>query len=175
MPFCKNCGNETEPGAEYCRKCGQRVGEGSLGDEIGREIGDSIRKSIIVESIPEVKLIDAIFGGLVVVLIGGVLYLAASDALPGVVGWNNFWAYFLLGLGVLLLIKGIAMFLIKPARGKAYGDIQGGLILGLIGGTFVLLLSGGDWSTNWPIFLVIAGAVIVAVAIATYLARIIIK
>ncbi len=119
MPFCKNCGNETEPGAEYCRKCGQRVGEGSVGDEIGREIGDSIRKSIIVESIPEVQLIDAIFGGLVVVLIGGVLYLAASGAVSWV-GWSNFWAYFLLGLGVLLLIKGIAMFLIRPARNKAY-------------------------------------------------------
>ncbi|MGE5465424.1 MAG: zinc-ribbon domain-containing protein [Betaproteobacteria bacterium] len=174
MPFCKNCGNETEPGAEYCRKCGQRVGEGSVGDEIGREIGDSIRKSIIVESIPEVQLIDAIFGGLVVVLIGGALYLAASGTVSWV-GWSNFWAYFLLGLGVLLLIKGIAMFLIRPARNKAYGDIQGGLILGLIGGTFVMLLSGGDWATNWPIFLVIAGGVIVFVAIATYLARIIIK
>jgi hypothetical protein len=174
MPFCKNCGNEIEPGTEYCHKCGQRVGEGSFGDEIGREIGDSIRKSIIIESIPEVKLIDAIFGGLVVVLIGGLLYLAASGAVSWV-GWNNFWAYFLLGLGVLLLIKGIAMFLIRPARNKAYGDIQGGLILGLIGCTFVLLLSGGDWSTNWPIFLVIAGAVIVAVAIATYMARILLK
>jgi hypothetical protein len=174
MPFCKNCGNEIEPGAEYCRKCGQRVGEGSVGDEIGREIGDSIRKSIIIESIPEVRLIDAIFGGLVVVLIGGVLYLAASGAVPWV-GWNNFWAYFLLGLGVLLLIKGIAMFLVKPARSKAYGDIQGGLILGLIGGTFVLLLSGGDWSTNWPLFLVIAGVVIIFVAFATYLARILLK
>ena len=48
-------------------------------------------------------------------------------------------------------------------------------MMGLIGGTFVMLLSGGDWATNWPIFLVIAGGVIVFVAIATYLARIIIK
>jgi hypothetical protein len=174
MPFCKNCGNEIEPGAEYCRRCGQRIGEGSFGDEIGREIGDSIRKSIIVESIPEVRLIDAIFGGLVVALIGGVLYLAASGAVSGV-GWGNFWAYFLLGLGVLLLIKGMTMFLIPPARHKAYGDIQGGLILGIIGGTFVMLLSGGDWSTSWPLFLVIAGGVIVFVGIATYLARILIK
>jgi hypothetical protein len=174
MPFCRNCGNETEPGAEYCRKCGQRVGEGSFGDEIGREIGDSIRNSIIVENIPEVKLIDAIFGGLVVVLIGAVLYLAASG-LVNWVGWNNFWAFFLLGLGVLLLFKGLALFLIPVARRKAYGDLQGGLILCIIGGTFVMLLSGGDWSTNWPIFLVIAGVVIVFVAIATYLARIFIK
>jgi hypothetical protein len=174
MPLCKNCGNEIEPGAEYCRRCGQRVGEGSVGDEIGREIGNSIRKSIIVESIPEVQLIEAIFGGLVVVLIGAVLYLAASGAVAWV-EWSNFWAYFLLGLGVLLLLKGIVTFFIRPARYKAYGDIQGGLILGLIGGTFVMLLSGGDWATNWPIFLVIAGGVIVFVAIATYLARIMIK
>jgi hypothetical protein len=75
----------------------------------------------------------------------------------------------------LLLVRGIAMFLIRPARSKAYGDIQGGLILGLIGGTIVILLAGGDWATNWPLFLVIAGGVIVAVAIASYLARIIIK
>lgn len=80
MPLCKNCGNETEPGTEYCRKCGQRVGEGSVGDEIGRGIGDSIRKSIIVESIPEVQLIDAIFGGLVVVLIGGTFVMLLSGA-----------------------------------------------------------------------------------------------
>jgi hypothetical protein len=174
LPFCKKCGNEVEQGADYCRKCGQPVDHGFLGEDIGKEIGDSIRKSIIIESIPEVKLIDAIFGGLVVVLIGSVLYLAASGEVAWV-GWSNFWAYFLLGLGILLLVKGMAMFLIRPARSKAYGDIQGGLILGIIGGTFVLLLSGGDWSTNWPIFLVIAGGVIVAVAIATYLARIIIK
>lgn len=174
MPFCEKCGNDIEPGAEYCRKCGQPVDKGFIGEDLGREIGDSIRKSIIVESIPEVQLIDAIFGGLVVVLIGGALYLAASGAVSWV-NWGNFWAYFLLGLGVLLLIKGIAMFLIRPARYKAFGDIQGGLILGLIGGTFVMLLSGGDWATNWPIFLVIAGGVIVFVAIATYIARIIIK
>jgi hypothetical protein len=174
MPLCKNCGNETEPGAEYCRKCGQRVGEGSIGDEIGRGIGDSIRKSIIVESIPEVQLIDAIFGGLVVVLIGSVLYLAATGSVSWI-GWGNFWAYFLLGLGILLLLKGIALFLIKPARGKAFGDLQGGLILGIVGGTLVFLLSGGDLAMDWPIFLIIAGGVIVFVAIATYLARILIK
>jgi hypothetical protein len=178
MPFCKNCGNELEPDAEYSRKCGQRAREGFIGENIGREIeqeiGQSIRNSIIVDNIPEVKLIDAIFGGLVVGLIGGALYLAASGAVSWV-SWGNFWAYFLLGLGLLLLLKGMAMFLIRPARHKAYGDIQGGLILGIIGGTFVLLLSGGDWSANWPIFLVIAGCVIVGVAIVTYLARLLIK
>jgi hypothetical protein len=174
MPFCKYCGNETEPGAEYCRKCGQRIGEGTVGDEIGREIGDAIRKSIIVESIPEVKLIDAVFSGLVVVLIGGVLYLAASGAISWV-EWSNFWAYFLLGLGILLLFKGLALFLIPAARRKAYGDLQGGFILGIIGGTFVMLLSGSDWSRNWPIFLIIAGGVIVFVAIATYFARTFLK
>lgn len=146
----------------------------NIGREIEREIGKSIRDSIIVDNIPEVKLIDAIFSGLVVVLIGSALYLAATGAVSWVT-WGNFWAYFLLGLGVLLLIKGMAMFVIPPARHKAYGDIQGGLILGIIGGTFVLLLSGGDWSNDWPIFLVIAGCVIVGVAIVTYLARIMIK
>jgi len=174
MPFCKNCGNETEPGAEYCRSCGQRLNEDPAVHDIGREIGDSIRKSIIVDAIPEVELIEAIFGGLVVVLIGGLLYLAASNTISWV-SWGNFWAYFLLGLGVLLLIKGIALFLIRPARYKAYGDIQGGLVLGLLGGMFVLLLSGADWSSDWPLFLVIAGGVIVFVAIATYIARIMIK
>jgi hypothetical protein len=163
-----------EPGAEYCRKCGQPADGDFFGEDIGRTIGDSIRKSIIVESIPEIKLIDAIFGGLVVILIGAVLYLAASG-LTTIVTWSNFWAYFLLGLGALILIKGIATLAIRPARHKAYGDIQGGLILGLIGGAFVALLSGGDWSSNWPIFLVIIGAVIVVVAIVTYLARVVIK
>lgn len=111
---------------------------------------------------------------MVIVLIGGVLCLAATGAVPWV-GWDNFWAYFLLGLGVLMLLKGMALFTIQPARHKAYGDIQGGLVLGLIGGTFVALLYGGDWSQNWPIFLVVAGIIIVFVAIATYLARIVTK
>lgn len=174
MPFCTKCGNEIEPGAEYCQKCGQPVDRNFFGEDIGRTIGDSIRKSIIVESIPEVRLIEAVFGGLVVVLIGSVLYMAASGVTT-LVTWSNFWAYFLLGLGVLLLIKGFATLLIRPARHKAYGDIQGGLILGLIGGAFVTLLSGGDWSANWPIFLVIIGGVIVVVGIVTYLARVILK
>lgn len=147
MHFCLKCGNEIEADAEFCRKCGQRAREGFLGDEIGRGIGQSIRDCIIVENIPEVKLIDASFGGMVIVLISGVLCLAATGAVPWV-GWDNFWAYFLLGLGVLMLLKGMALFTIQPARHKAYGDIQGGLVLGLIGGTFVALLYGGDWSQN---------------------------
>ena len=174
MPYCKNCGNEEGPNAEYCRKCGQRMSEGFSGGDIGREIGDSIRKGIIVEHIPEVRLIDAVFGGAIIILLGAVLYLAASGAVPGV-GWGNFWAYFLLGLGILLLGKGAAELLVRPARSKAYGDLQGGLVLGLIGGTFVVLLAGGDWSHNWPIFLVIIGAFVVVVGVLTYAARVFIK
>lgn len=38
-----------------------------------------------------------------------------------------------------------------------------------------MLLAGGDWSHNWPIFLVIIGAFVVVVGALTYAARVLIK
>jgi len=170
MAYCQGCGSELEPGAKYCGKCGRPAGEEPIGEQIGRDVSDAIRDSLMVERIPEIGLIDALFGGLVVILLGGVLYLAATGSVSWL-EWSNFWAYFLLGLGVLLLLKGAAEFAIRPARRKAAGDLNGGVVLAIIGGVFVYVFEGGDIASKWPLLIVIVGLVVIAGAIVAYMMR----
>ncbi len=52
-------------------------------------------------------LFNTIFGGLFVILLGGLLYLAASGTGGDLVTWSNFWTYLLMGLGGLLFVRGL--------------------------------------------------------------------
>lgn len=102
------------------------------------------------------ELAGAITGGLVLVLLGILFYLAQAGLMH--VTWGNFWEYFIIGLGAILIIQGLVRY---AERGRAYyGSFIGGVILMLLGFAFVAT-SNYD---IWPLILVVIGVAVIASA-----------
>jgi uncharacterized membrane protein HdeD (DUF308 family) len=93
-----------------------------------------------------------IFAGLILILLGVLLFLENQ----GIVASDVWWQYFLIGLGVIFLVDGLVRFGREKQRGSIWGRITAGLILIGIGIVFVIGLT--NW---WPMILVALGAAIV--------------
>ncbi len=99
-----------------------------------------------------------IFGALVLIWLGVVLLAAQNSELialgPFRVTWGNVWMYFLAGLGALLILQGLLRIVIPGYRSVASPLIWGTILLliGLAG-----LLPGVNWTTIWPIALIVLG------------------
>jgi hypothetical protein len=66
------------------------------------------------------------------------------------------WAYFIAGIGVILILQGLIMF--AMSRRSFLGPVIGGAILFLIGLAFIVNIVG----TFWPLILVVIGIAIIA-------------
>ena len=89
-----------------------------------------------------------ITGGLVLILLG-ILFLLTE---MGKIGWGGWWAYFLVGLGGVLLLEAfVRAFSAEGWRG-AGGKVIAGLILIAIGGSHLIGLE--HW---WPLILIAVG------------------
>jgi len=101
-------------------------------------------------------LAGTIFGGEVLIWLGISFWLAQS----GTVGWNIWWAYFIAGLGALLIIQGV---LRVGMRGSAYqfsGLFIGGAILLVIGLAFIY-----GTALHWSYILILLGILVIVMAI----------
>ncbi len=92
--------------------------------------------------------LPSLTGGLILILLG-VLFLLSE---MGRIGWSDWWAYFLVGLGAILIVD--ALFRASSAEGRkgAGGKIIAGSILMVIGGAH--LIGFEEW---WPLILIAAG------------------
>jgi hypothetical protein len=89
------------------------------------------------------------FVGLVLVLLGVVLFLLTQDVLSD----TEVLAYFLLGLGVIFLIDTIARYVQPYRRSFMWCRLTTSLVLMSAGGA---VLGGiGDW---WPLIVILVGA-----------------
>ncbi len=93
-----------------------------------------------------------VFAGLVLILLGVLLFLENQ----GIVASDVWWQYFIIGLGVIFLIDGLVRFGQEGHRGSIWGRLTVGLILIGIGIVFVIGLT--NW---WPMILIAVGVVIV--------------
>ncbi len=91
-----------------------------------------------------------IFGGLTLILLGTLFLLAEMDK----VSWADWWAYFLAGLGGLMILEGIVRSFSASSREHITGRFIGGAVLLVIGGSFVF-----DWHIWWPYILIAVGGV----------------
>jgi hypothetical protein len=120
-------------------------------------------------SSPEWALFNSIFGGLFIILLGGLLYLAASGQAGDLVTWTNFWAYLLLGLGILLLIRGL--FEIVTQHYHGFGQIIGGIVLMIIGALGITESLTGWIQYFWIVIIILGGLIIILAGLLTYLFR----
>jgi hypothetical protein len=89
-----------------------------------------------------------LFPGLILILLGILLFLATQ----GILAWDIWWQYFLIGLGAIFIIDGLAHFWSSAHRGSAFGRFIPGVILLFVGLVFVFGFS--QW---WPLVLIVVG------------------
>jgi PAS domain S-box-containing protein len=92
-----------------------------------------------------------VFWGLLLILIAILLYLNKQN----VIGIDNWWQFFIIGLGAVFLIQGLVYLASPQTRPFIWGRLIPGLILLFLGLSFVLGMS--VW---WPLALVAVGLVI---------------
>jgi hypothetical protein len=96
----------------------------------------------------------AVTGGLVLIWLGISFYLAQTH----VILWADWWAYFLAGLGIIIIVNGLIRY--SETRYNPTGAFIGGAVLVIIGVTF--LMDASDfWRDFWPVILIAIGVVVI--------------
>ncbi|HEY3272739.1 MAG TPA: zinc ribbon domain-containing protein [Methanocella sp.] len=174
--YCSKCGAEMPADSQFCPKCGQPAGQPTGPDQFydmsrreSRRAYRHMRRAARWSDIasPERMLFNTIFGGLFVILLGGLLYLAASGTGGDLVSWSNFWAYLLMGLGGLLLVRGLLEMLTRHYDG--FGKLIGGMVLLVVGAAGLTVTLEGWTQYLWIAIIVVGGLLIILIGLLTYL------
>jgi hypothetical protein len=195
MTICKSCGADVPGDSKFCPKCGKaleaeaaggtqgtqgpqdwrgwrserrarRYGWNGVNCGSGTGWGEDWMSRWSWTWSPFWIMVNAVIFGLGVVLIGTLLFLASSG-FTGIVSWENFWAFLLIGLGALGVIRETAKFLVSGhmpwGGGMIFAVIL--IIIGLAG----LVAQTTGWSQYWWIFIIVGGGLaIVLVGIFNY-------
>jgi hypothetical protein len=164
MPKCKSCGAEIPEGSITCPKCGTAIEfpppppppdkEGAISRE-RRERYEKSEKEKDEKREKEEKHEDRfeiIVGGLVIILLGSILFLAQNRFIP----WRSFGGYFVFGLGLILILWAAVRYFTITFKGRALGLFVGGLILSVMGLSSLLQIR-----ESWPLVLIILGLIII--------------
>jgi hypothetical protein len=95
--------------------------------------------------------LGGLFPGLILIELG----ILFSAEIQGWVDWNDWWKYFLVGLGAIFLIDAIAHYFVRSYRSDILGRVIPGFVLLFIGLAFLY-----GWSQWWPIILIVVGVII---------------
>ncbi|MBD3173101.1 zinc-ribbon domain-containing protein [Candidatus Bathyarchaeota archaeon] len=121
MPYCPRCGNDVSEDAEYCTKCRTLLKE----DVVYR----SVRKRDEKDEKGEDDRYGHIIGGLIVIWLGVLLMLINQNLIRAA----DFGGFFLMGIGVILVFRGLLAF-------QETGSIDQG---------FGFFIGGGDSASHW--------------------------
>jgi hypothetical protein len=155
--FCSKCGSPAVPGAAFCNRCGAPLGLGAQAAPAPasrryekeekhekHEKGEKREKG-------EGGMGGALVGGSVLIWLGITFYLMTI----GYLGSQVWWAYFVLGIGIILLVDGLVRGL---QRSRAFpGLVIGGAVLVLVGATAIQT----GLQNLWPLVFVLIGALII--------------
>jgi hypothetical protein len=93
-----------------------------------------------------------LFWGLLLIL-GGIIWLAVNQ--DWIVPNDNWWQYFLIGLGAIFIIDSVAHYLSTAHRWRLGGRMVAGVVLVVVG-----LASIYGWGAWWPLILIAAGVAV---------------
>jgi len=102
--------------------------------------------------------LSGLFWGLILVMVG-VIYFSRNAGLLPEATW---WAYIVLGLGIVFLLEAVVRWAMPEHRYGAWGRVIPGVILLLVGLWFIYGAAIGTW---WPIILIAIGAILVLGAV----------
>ena len=163
--FCSKCGSSIAPGSAFCNKCGAPVatrpqtvqttpGMGRVEMAEKHEKHEKREKGEKREKREKSggSMGGALLGGSILIWLGVSFYLQTI----GVLSASIWWAYFLLGLGVILIAYGLVRVL---QAGPAYtGLLIGGAVLAFIGAANIV---SSVWQDAWPLFLILLGVAVI--------------
>lgn len=175
--YCHKCGAALPSGATFCPSCGTAVAAATPVQGAAPPAGpaptpyrrhekqekqekqEKKEKGEKQEKGRGGDLAGAITGGLILILLGVLLYYATIGGT--VVTFANFWQYLIIGVGVILVVQGIIRY---GEKGIPYfGSFIGGAVMILIGLAFI---SSNNVSL-WPLILVVLGAAAIISAFTT--------
>jgi asparagine N-glycosylation enzyme membrane subunit Stt3 len=96
--------------------------------------------------------IPAILGGVFLILLGVLLFLASQ----GILAWDKWWQYLIIGIGIILLIDSLIRYQKESSAGFRIGRLIAAIILIGIGVAF--LLGNITW---WPLVIIVVGVAII--------------
>ena len=159
LPFCVKCGSEMPADAEFCPKCGRQAAvapvaaERTHAREEKREKSEKDEKEEKREK--DEKSGDrtgVLVGGLILIWLGVSLYLVQAHRFS----WDQWWPYFIVGIGVILIVQAIVRYSTARYMRPAAGFLIGGVVLIVIGLAGVAGIK--DW---WPFLLIAIGVVVI--------------
>lgn len=182
--YCTNCGATLSEGAIYCSRCGRAVAsipppspEASSGPAPApqppgqaapytsyryehryekQEKHEKHEKGEKAEKGGRSGWAGPLFGGMVVIWLGIALLLASN----GNILWQNWWNWFLVGLGIILVIDGIMLTVLRGSAYPFIGFFIGGVIVFFFGFTPTFLNL-----SFWPVVIVVIGIAIIVGAV----------
>ncbi len=176
MAYCSKCGAQVPDDSSFCPKCGAEIGPAAPGG-FDRHMDRQIRRQMRREwrwglfMSPEYRLVEVISAGVIIILLGVLLYLAAAG-ITSFVTWSNVWAYLLIGVGAFLVLRAILAMVLLPKTYYHFGGIIGGIILIAIGAAWLSVSVYGWDRPFWPLIIIGGGVLVIAVGVANYLARV---
>jgi hypothetical protein len=93
-------------------------------------------------------------GALILIWLGVTLLLANLGTF-GWIWWENFWAWFILGIGALFILEVLIRLVVPEYRRPIGGRLIAGMILLVIGASFTFLPF--DVGKLWPLILIAIG------------------
>ncbi len=153
MPYCPRCGNEVSEDADYCTKCRAPLNEDVQYRHVRRrdEKGEKNEKDEKDEK-GEGDKYGSIIGGLIVTWLGTLLLLQNQNIIRG----SDFGGFFLMGIGVILIFRGLLAMQETGSFDQGFGYMIGGGVLALIGAGITYNLR--EW---WAVIFIGVGLVIV--------------
>ena len=106
----------------------------------------------VIEKKTAVDTHSTLFFGLVVILAGILLFLKFQ----GIMGWGDWWTYFLLGTGCIIMLDAMVSYASRAKKKLVSGKVFWGLILICVGACKAYGLEG--W---WPLLIVVMGILII--------------
>lgn len=116
------------------------------------EKGAQEKEPTAAEEKPRYDPYPRITGGLILILLGVLFLLATLDYLS----WGDWWAYFLFGLGCILILEALVRSTSPAFREHMTGRLIGGIVLVVIGASFIFGMT--NW---WPLIIIGVGIVLV--------------
>jgi asparagine N-glycosylation enzyme membrane subunit Stt3 len=96
--------------------------------------------------------ISGIGAGVFLLLLGVLLFLANQ----GILGWDKWWQFLIIGIGIILLVDSLIRYQKDSARGVRIGRLITAIIL--IGVGIAFLVGNATW---WPLIIILVGVVII--------------
>ena len=170
--FCHNCGAPLAPGSSFCSRCGTQVFGATPPSPpatpappsypYGRQRHEKQEKHEKNEKNEKNEkgggrgsggLVGPIVGGLILVWLGVTFYLEQN----GTISSSNWWAYFIVGIGAILILQGVLLFGMQ--RRPFFGPFIGGAVLLIIGLSYIA--NNYSWGNFWPLIFIVIGAVVI--------------